>query len=101
MGAARVLFRRALTGWEIAGLAGAPEDAAIDVGICGGCLYLEMYQPTTFDYQAIYRLSAADGRPVAVIAPFKGEEGQEERPNRSDLPSFEQALLSLPHDLDF
>jgi prevent-host-death family protein len=41
------------------------------------------------------------GRPVAVIAPFKGEEGQEERPNRSDLPSFEQALLSLPHDLDF
>jgi prevent-host-death family protein len=40
------------------------------------------------------------GRPVAVIAPFK-EEGQEERPNRSDLPTFEEALLSLPYNLDF
>ncbi len=70
MGAARLLFRRPLTGWEIAGLAGAPEDAAVDVGICGGCLYLEMYQPTTFDYQAIYRLSAASGRPVAMIDAF-------------------------------
>jgi prevent-host-death family protein len=40
------------------------------------------------------------GRPVAVIAPFK-EEGQEERPNRSDLRTFEEALLSLPHNLDF
>jgi antitoxin Phd len=40
-------------------------------------------------------------RPVAVFAPFKGEEGQEERPGRSDLPTFEEALLSLPHNLDF
>jgi prevent-host-death family protein len=41
------------------------------------------------------------GHPVAVIAPCKEEEGREERPSRPDLPSFEQALLSLPHDLDF
>jgi prevent-host-death family protein len=41
------------------------------------------------------------GRPVAVIAPFKGEEGREECPNRSDLFSFKEALLSLPYDLDF
>ena len=38
-------------------------------------------------------------RPVAVIAPFEAD-GQEERPNRLDLPSFEQALLSLPYYLD-
>ena len=40
------------------------------------------------------------GRPVAVIAPFRGE-GQQERANRSNRPAFEQALLSLPYDLDF
>jgi len=40
------------------------------------------------------------GSPVAVIAPFKEGEGQGERPNRSDIPSFEQALLSLPYNLD-
>jgi len=39
------------------------------------------------------------GRPVAAIAPFK-EEGQEERPNRPEPPSFEQALLSLPYNLN-
>jgi hypothetical protein len=70
MRAARELFRRALSGWEIAGLAGAPEDAAIDVGICGGCLYLDMYQPTTFDYHAIYRLLAVEGRAIATIDAF-------------------------------
>ena len=68
--AARGLFRRALCGWEIAGLTGAPEDGAVDVGICGGCLYFDMYQPTTFDYHAIYRLRALDGCPIATIDAF-------------------------------
>lgn len=40
------------------------------------------------------------GRPVAVIAPFMKAD-REERPDHSGLPSFEKALLSLPHDLDF
>jgi antitoxin Phd len=40
------------------------------------------------------------GRPAAIIAPFKAE-GEEERPDRSNLPTFEEALLSLPYHLDF
>jgi hypothetical protein len=68
--AARKLFRRALSAREITGLTGAPEDAAVDVGICGGCLYLDMYQPTTFDYHAIYSLWAVEGRPIAMIDAF-------------------------------
>ncbi len=70
MRAARVLFRRALSGWEIAGLSGAPEDAVVNVGTCGGCLYFEMYQPTTFDYHAIYHLLPMGGRPIAMIDAF-------------------------------
>jgi prevent-host-death family protein len=52
------------------------------------------------------------GTPVAKIAPLQ-EGGKvapsreaelqdgDKRPERSDLPTFEQALLSLPHALDF
>jgi prevent-host-death family protein len=40
------------------------------------------------------------GRPVAVIAPFN-EEGGVEHPNRLDPAGFKEALLALPHDLDF
>ena len=40
------------------------------------------------------------GRPVAKIGPFEAD-GQNERPPRSDLPSFEEALLALPHKLEF
>ena len=40
--------------------------------------------------------------PVAKIAPLQVEELQDERSECSDLPTtFEQALLSLPHYLDF
>jgi hypothetical protein len=70
MRAARAVFRRVPSGWEIAGLVGAPEDAAVDVGLCGGCLYLDMYQPINFDYHAIYRLWAAGGRAIAMIDAF-------------------------------
>jgi hypothetical protein len=67
---AKDVFRRVPSCREIAGLAGAPEDAAVDVGVCGGCLYLDMYQPTHFDYRAIYRLWAAGGRAIAMIDAF-------------------------------
>jgi prevent-host-death family protein len=40
------------------------------------------------------------GRPVAVIGPFILE-GDGARPGRSFLPRFEQALLSVPHNLVF
>jgi len=40
------------------------------------------------------------GRPVAMIAPCE-EEGRKECAIRSNLPPFEQALLSLPDGLEF
>ena len=40
------------------------------------------------------------GDPVAIIAPFE-ERGRDERPTRPDLPSFEEALLTVPHELEF
>ena len=44
-GAACQLFGRRLKPWEYAGLAGAPDDALVEVGTLGGRLYLELSGP--------------------------------------------------------
>ena len=43
--AACQLFGRRLEAWEYAGLAGAPDDAMVEVGTLGGWLYLELSSP--------------------------------------------------------
>jgi len=49
---ARQLFGRRLEAWEYAGLAGAPDDALVEVGTLGGGLYLELSGPPRQAYRA-------------------------------------------------
>jgi GNAT superfamily N-acetyltransferase len=52
-------------------LAGAPDDAEVDVGtVCGGGLYLEMCQPVTGFYRAAQRVRPARDGPAIVIEGF-------------------------------
>lgn len=48
---ARRLFGRALEPWEYAGLAGAPDDALVEVGTLHGGIYLELCQPLSNSYR--------------------------------------------------
>ncbi|OHB84625.1 MAG: hypothetical protein A2V98_16810 [Planctomycetes bacterium RBG_16_64_12] len=64
---ARRLFGRMPETWEYAGLAGAPDDAQVDVGtLCGG-LYLDMYRPLTISYRAVELVRQRGGGPIVVI----------------------------------
>ncbi|MEN6405384.1 MAG: hypothetical protein ABFC77_02825 [Thermoguttaceae bacterium] len=53
---ARRLFGRAIPPSRYAGLAGAPDDARVTVGVSGGRLYLEMHDPTAAAYCGYYYL---------------------------------------------
>jgi hypothetical protein len=48
----RHLFGRALAPWEYAGLAGAPDDALVEVGTLRGGIYLELCEPRGNGYRA-------------------------------------------------
>jgi len=64
---ARRLFGRVPETWEYAGLAGAPDDAQVDVGTLRGGLYLDMYRPWTTCYRAVELVRRRDAGPVLVI----------------------------------
>ncbi len=51
---ARRLFQRPLESWEYAGLAGAPDDAQVEVGALRGKLYIEMGDPVAAAYRGHY-----------------------------------------------
>ena len=54
--AARRLFDLALLPREYAGLAGAPDDAQVEVGASGGKLYVELHDPVAAAYRGHYYL---------------------------------------------
>ncbi len=51
---ARRLFGRDLHPWEYAGLAGAPDEALVEVGTLWGDLYLELCEPLGHGYRGIH-----------------------------------------------
>lgn len=59
------LFDRQLELWEYAGLAGAPDDAQVEIGASGGELYLEMRDPAAA-YRAYYYIRRT-GQQLAMI----------------------------------
>jgi hypothetical protein len=65
--AARRLFGRKLGLWEYAGLAGAPDNASVELGTLAGELYIEVGDPAGQVYRAIQRVRLACGGPVLVI----------------------------------
>lgn len=48
------LFQRLVETWEYAGLAGAPDNAMVEVGASGGKLYIELGDPAAAAYRAHY-----------------------------------------------
>jgi hypothetical protein len=64
-GVARELFGRRLQPWEYAGLAGAPDDALVEVGTLGRWLYLELSGPPEQAYRA-FQLVLRVGRSLVV-----------------------------------
>jgi GNAT superfamily N-acetyltransferase len=60
------LFRRCLHAHEYAGLAGAPDDAQVEVGTLGDGLYLEMRDPVHGIYHAVQFVRPA-GAGLAVV----------------------------------
>lgn len=62
---ARRLFRRPLEPCEYAGLAGAPDDARVEIGALRGMLYIEMGAPAA-GYRAHYYVRRA-GRDIVLI----------------------------------
>lgn len=48
----RRLFQRSLEDWQLAGLAGAPDEASVEVGVLDGQLYIEMGDAITAAYRA-------------------------------------------------
>jgi hypothetical protein len=55
----RQLFGRILCPNEYAGLAGAPDDAKVEVGASDGRLYIEMRDPVLCGYYLLYRTQSA------------------------------------------
>ena len=60
-------FGRRLCDWELAGLAGAPDDAEVDVGTFRGQIYLELNHPAASDYGGVQLVRFLQGEPVLVI----------------------------------
>jgi hypothetical protein len=65
--ATQCLFHRKLQTWEYAGLAGAPDDAEVEVGTFQDGLYVEMGQPVTNEYRAVQLVRPTDAGPAIVI----------------------------------
>jgi hypothetical protein len=66
----RRLFGRALRRWEYAGLAGAPDDARVELGACDGQLYLETSDPLANRYRTFHLARRAAARLVIVNEGF-------------------------------
>ena len=62
----RRLFQRPLEGWEYAGLAGAPDDAQVEVGALRGRLYIEMGDPVAATYRGHYYVCLAAPHLVVI-----------------------------------
>jgi hypothetical protein len=58
------LFHRPLDTWEYAGLAGAPDDAKVEVGASAGKLYIELGDPVAAAYRAYYYVRRAEAQLV-------------------------------------
>ena len=69
--AAGELFGRRLRRWEYAGLAGAPDDARVEVGTLAGDLYLEMHHDLPDRYCGFLFVRAAGDEPVLVNDGFR------------------------------
>jgi GNAT superfamily N-acetyltransferase len=63
---AQRLFGRSLDSWEYAGLAGAPDDARLEVGTLRGQLYFELREPTLHLYQAALRVCHTKQGPLLI-----------------------------------
>ncbi len=60
------LFRRTLAPWKLAGLAGAPHDAEVEVGILQGDLYLELHKPGPEGYLGVQVVRRVRSRVVLL-----------------------------------
>jgi hypothetical protein len=63
---ARRFFGRSLEACEYAGLAGAPDDARVEVGVLSGMLYVEVGDPGGAAYRAHYYIRRVGGRLALV-----------------------------------
>ncbi len=66
----RRLFGRHLRPWELAGLAGAPDDALVEVGMLRRALYLECYERSSLAYHGVQRVRQAGAQLVLVNDAF-------------------------------
>ncbi len=66
----RRLFGRHLRRWELAGLAGAPDDALVEVGMLRRALYLEWYERRSLAYHAVQLVQQAGAELVLVNDAF-------------------------------
>ena len=64
--AARRVFGKELAAWQYAGLAGAPDDAAVEVGTLNGKLCIELSDPSTHGYRGIFLAYHAGEKLVLV-----------------------------------
>jgi hypothetical protein len=67
---ARRLFGRLLRQWEYAGLAGAPDDACVELGTCDGQLYVETSDPVSNRYRTFNFARRAGARLVIINEGF-------------------------------
>ncbi len=63
---ARRLFQRPLETWEYAGLAGAPDDAQVEIGASWGKLYIEIGDPAAATYRGYYYVRRATAHLVVI-----------------------------------
>ena len=68
---ARQLFGRPLKRWEYAALAGAPDDARVEVGALGGQIYLEFREPTMHFYQGLVQIRRSEAGPLLIDDDFQ------------------------------
>jgi hypothetical protein len=68
--AARQLFGKRLLPSDYAGLAGAPDDALVEVGTLSGVLYIELSGPPGQAYRAFHRVRGAQRSPVILSEGF-------------------------------
>lgn len=65
--AAKRLFGRPLFPSDYAGLAGAPDDATVEVGTLAGTLYVELWGPPRLGYRAFHRVRQAQ-RSLVILS---------------------------------
>ena len=68
---AQRLFQRPLETWEYAGLAGAPDDAQVEIGASWGKLYIEMGDPADAAYRGYYYVRRAMAHLVVMNDGFQ------------------------------